>query len=184
MAMIKEHGGSIEAQNVEGSGALFQITLPVAPTSAPQPTASPSKPAAPQPSAALQGRLALVVDDEASIRELIQSGLTAHGVNVECAGSGEEAFEHMQQGKPYDFILCDVKMPGLSGDQLYQRLISQDPSRRETLQKRFVFMTGDLVDVSTSSFLDSAGVRCVQKPFRMTDLARILSETLSAPALK
>ncbi len=187
MAMIKEHGGSIEAQNAESGGAMFQISLPIATAAAMQtkpavkPASAPIAPIAP-----LQGKLALVVDDEMSIRELIQTGLGAHGVKVECASSGEEAFQRMRDAtaaaKPYDFILCDVKMPGLSGDQLFQRLVSHDPASRGALQQRFVFMTGDLVDATTSAFLSNSGVRCVQKPFRITELARILGEVSGKPA--
>lgn len=182
MAMIKEHGGTIEAQNAESGGAVFQIALPVAgvaAATAPAP-APVTKVAATRQPASLQGRVALVVDDEMSIRELIQTGLTAHGVTVHCASSGEEALERLRGEHAYDFIVCDVKMPGLSGDQLYQKLAGDDAAKRAALQKRFVFMTGDLVDASTSAFLAGAGVRCVQKPFRMTELARILGEALAA----
>lgn len=182
LALVKEHGGTIEAQNSPTGGAIFAITLPAV---EPRPPAedSPAGPAQ-QPAATveLSGHTILVVDDEASIRELIEAGLSTRGVRVECAESGDKALRMVEvatgAGKPYDAILCDVKMPGLSGEQVYERLAAQTAATSGPFIKRFVFMTGDLVDQGTMGAVRASGVRCVQKPFRVADLVTVLRETL------
>jgi PAS domain S-box-containing protein len=200
MALVKEHGGSIEAVNAPYGGALFTITLPAVERAAvklPEPddsgrfATSAVHPAvaaanvrhAPGP-VGLEGRTVLVVDDEESIRELIEAGLSTRGMNVLCAASGEEALRLVDAARaaqqPFDAILCDVKMPGLSGDQLFERLAAGPAATSGAFQQRFIFMTGDLVDQATTSVVRDSGVRCVQKPFRVTDLIAALRETFSS----
>lgn len=180
MALIKEHRGTIDAQNAPGGGALFTVTLPVAPQS----SAVISSPRDDQRSTAkvdISGRTILVVDDEASIRELIDAGLSSRGVKVECAESGEQALQMVNAAvagqKPYDAILCDVKMPGMNGEQLFARLQQQPVATNGVFLKRFIFMTGDLIDQGTLGVVRESGVRCVQKPFRVGDLVTALRET-------
>ncbi len=200
MALIKEHGGAIEAVNAPTGGALFTVTLPAAEGTAmklPEPDDSgrfaasalhPAVAAAQARGAAgpvgLEGRTVLVVDDEESIRELIEAGLSTRGMNVLCAASGEEALRLVDAARaahqPFDAILCDVKMPGLSGDQLFERLAAGPAATSGAFQQRFIFMTGDLVDQATTSVVRESGVRCVQKPFRVTDLIAALRETFSS----
>src|ERR1700752_1276052 len=90
-------------------------------------------------SSALTGRQLLIVDDEESIREIVQDGLSARGMNVECAASSEEALT-LLAGDTYDMVLCDFNLPGLSGEQLFEQLRAQASGSLP----RFVFMTGDL----------------------------------------
>ncbi len=183
LALVKEHGGTIEAQNSPSGGALFTVALPAQP--APQIATGQGVPpeGAAASAADLNGRRILVVDDEASIRELIEAGLSARGVSVECAESGEKALQlvaaaRMQQ-RPYDVILCDVKMPGLNGEQLFARLSAEPMATSGTFLRRFIFMTGDLIDQGTMGAVRDTGVRCVQKPFRVADLVTALKETFA-----
>ncbi|MGH9815357.1 MAG: PAS domain S-box protein [Candidatus Acidiferrales bacterium] len=232
MAIIREHGGTIEAHSSErggargeagskpvpamaasssgrgerrtneAAGALFRIVLPRAETQATErekPVASNSGADASNP---LRGRRVLVVDDEASIRELVEAGLSARGLAVHCAESGEVALARVEQavaaGTPYDLVLCDVKMPGLSGDQMFEQMrekLARNRGRREagslgalsTSQANgreaapmplFVFMTGDLVEADPKARSDELGTRFVQKPFRISDLLPVLTEAL------
>ena len=124
LGVIKDHGGRIEVQTSEGAGTTFRIFLPAilerkheAPNSTPARNASPV-------SSALSGRKLLIVDDEESIREIVQDGLSARGMNVECAASSEEALALLADNT-YDIVLCDFNLPGLSGEQLFERLRAQ-----------------------------------------------------------
>jgi PAS domain S-box-containing protein len=180
MALVKEHGGTLEASNAPAGGALFTLTLPAVQTQAgaeQMPRLTEKLTSAPD----LSGRSILVVDDEASIRELIVAGLSTRGVRVECAASGDQALLMVQAaagaGSPYDAILCDVKMPGLSGERVFTQLAGQPVSTSGPFLKRFIFMTGDLVDQGTMGAVQQSGVRCVQKPFRVADLVAVLRET-------
>jgi two-component system NtrC family sensor kinase len=189
MALIREHGGTIEAQEAPGGGALFRVLLPRAPKGATAAVrdsgaavlaanSGNGPPRRPSPAAAeLARKRVLVVDDEESIRELVENGLAARGMQVDCAASGEEAL-HCASENAYDVVLCDVKMPGLSGDQVYQKL--KELTQVNGMQPiPFLFMTGDVMDAQTPEQAAMPGVRWVQKPFRVSDLVPILTEVLS-----
>ncbi|MCI0780625.1 MAG: response regulator, partial [Chloroflexi bacterium] len=66
----------------------------------------------------------------------------------------------------YDCILLDLKMPGMSGQELYQLI----QGISEPLASKVVFITGDTVSPETSSFLDSAGNPVLTKPFSIREL--------------
>ena len=54
---------------------------------------------------------------------------------------GETALRRMRQ-RSYDLALCDWKMPGLNGEQIYERLRAINPSMSE----RMIFIIGDVVN--------------------------------------
>lgn len=57
----------------------------------------------------------LVVDDDESMRYMMQTKLFASGYNVTLAASGSHAMQIFQTGKKFDLVLCDLKMPLKSG---------------------------------------------------------------------
>lgn len=62
----------------------------------------------------------LIVDDELAIRQVIASNLRKHGYATEDVGSGEEALEKLQSGE-FEIVICDIKMPGMSGIDVMTR---------------------------------------------------------------
>ena len=76
----------------------------------------------------------LLVDDNASVRELVARLLRSRGYDVIEATSGEEA-EVLYGGreKPITLLVCDVMMLGLSGPELAKRLTARQPSLRTLL---------------------------------------------------
>jgi len=108
----------------------------------------------------------------------VRDGLGARGLEIECVGSGNEAVAAAttvhQAGKRYDVILCDLKMPGMSGEQVFERL----RTRPDGSPQPFVFMTGDLADAETLEFLQGHRARSITKPFKVSDLASALEECL------
>ncbi|HSB79351.1 MAG TPA: sigma-54 dependent transcriptional regulator [Candidatus Methylomirabilis sp.] len=68
----------------------------------------------------------LVVDDEASQREILRAILSSEGYRVEMAGSVAEAIQKSEQ-KRYDLVLTDLRMPGADGLSLVGRLTREDP---------------------------------------------------------
>jgi len=111
----------------------------------------------------------LVVDDEASVRVSLQRYLAGRGHHVETTASGEDALVRLRDAK-YDAVIVDMRMPDLSGEQLYERLRSGDPGHAE----RVIFTTGDLVNEQMKRFLDGTGRPCVPKPFEFASFDQAL----------
>jgi len=180
LAVAKEHGGRIEVQSSPATGATFRVVLPVASfdsPEAPRPAAASS--ASSVPSAVLSGHSALIVDDEDSIREIVQEGLSARGMKVEGAASAEEALSHLA-AHSYDVVLCDFNLPGLNGEQLFELL----HARAASSAPRFVFMTGDMLDSTIIAAFGEKGAQVLQKPFHVAALATLLSELLQPQPAK
>jgi two-component system response regulator AtoC len=76
----------------------------------------------------------LVVDDEPAIRQVVASQLRKAGHSVEQAGDGETAMERLAKGD-VDIVLCDIKMPGLSGIEILRQ------ARASGLDTAFIMMT-------------------------------------------
>jgi len=179
LGVIKDHGGRIEVQTSEGAGATFRIFLPaIAEKRLEAPNSAPAR-RAPQASSALTGRKMLIVDDEESIREIVQDGLSARGMNVECAASSEEVLA-LLAGNTYEIVLCDFNLPGLSGEQLFEQLRAQAGGSLP----RFVFMTGDLLERSTIASFAERGAHVLQKPFQISALATLLAELLQEQPIR
>ncbi len=63
----------------------------------------------------------LVIEDEESLRYMLESKLMAVGYTVSVAATGKHALQKFRSGQKYDLILCDLKMPNMSGLDLYRQ---------------------------------------------------------------
>jgi len=109
------------------------------------------------------------VDDEASVRVALQRYLSGKGHEVETTASGREALARMREDA-FDAVIIDMRMPDVSGEQLFGELKARDPSYAE----RVIFTTGQLVDDSVRTFLASTGRPCVPKPFEFAAFDQVL----------
>jgi two-component system chemotaxis response regulator CheY len=69
----------------------------------------------------------LVIDDDESIREVMEMILVDKGYHVRVAADGAEALQQLRDGAPPDVILLDLMMPGMDGWTFYEALV-QDPT--------------------------------------------------------
>lgn len=163
-AIIQQHGGTIVAENRgDRAGARFIVRLPYVDRRAepgPLPTATP-----PAGVAGLTGvSRALVVDDEPAIRVVIRRGLERAGWSVDEAADGAEAWLRLVVGnRPVDYavIITDLRMPGMSGIELVERLRIEHP----VLAGRTVVITGDTASPQVAQFLAGLATPYLQKPF-------------------
>jgi CheY-like chemotaxis protein len=171
LAVTKGHGGTIEVHSTPGAGASFHVLLPAAAVALPLS----ARLAIPEARSAgpLHGHRVLVVDDEESIREIVQEGLVARGMHVDCSESSEAALAYLGSNA-CDVVVCDSNLPGLTGEQLLERL----RTGRSGSQPGFVLMTGDLVDSDALKQFEKKGARIMQKPFHVAALASLLTEIL------
>jgi PAS domain S-box-containing protein len=152
------HGGSLTL--CPGApGACFRLRLPA--YSEPVPPPPPSTLADPPV------RLALVVDDEASIRTLLTRLLRRRGFDVVEADSTPVAMSIASTAR-LSLVLCDVRMPGSSGKDFYHTLSERHPE----LGRAFVFITGDRSAIDVDEALRHVPV--LAKPFSAGDLQAAL----------
>ncbi|HBR05803.1 MAG TPA: two-component system response regulator, partial [Desulfovibrio sp.] len=69
----------------------------------------------------------LLVDDEAPFLETLRKRLTRRGLAVETAGDGAAALAALERGVCVDVVVLDVKMPGLSGLDVLQKIKTLHP---------------------------------------------------------
>lgn len=171
--IIKEHGGNIFAESRPGEGATFVIELPVAQGVAN--TAEESDAAQAEKSDQYEGanKKVLVIDDEEAILQMVGESLRRSHFQVDTACDGEAALQLIKDNH-YDVTLCDWKMPGLNGQQVYERMSSINPG----LCKRLIFCTGDVVNERMQDFLRSEKRPCLSKPFGMSELREAIKTVL------
>ena len=164
LGIVREHEGRIWAENAPQGGARFVVELPVI-----APRVSGEFPAALAAHPVGDSLHILVVDDEASVRVALQRYLAARGHDVETTASGQDALGLLRAGE-YDAVIVDMRMPDLSGEQLFEELRSADREHAE----RVIFTTGDLVSEQMRRFLDGSGRPCVPKPFEFSSFDQVL----------
>jgi PAS domain S-box-containing protein len=189
LSIIKEHGGTIEAEALPAGGSAFTVYLPaagVAPGAPLLDSGVVSLDVAAPATDALKDRAILVLDDEESIRMLLDEGLSAQGFQVDCAATPEAAIA-LARHRSYDLLLCDVNLSTsgsvVSGVGAADLVLAASGERKPVV----VFMTGDLVEsietvASGGSFASpdratkTAPPYRLQKPFRISDVLALLRE--------
>lgn len=71
----------------------------------------------------------------------------------------------------FDVVLCDLSMPGMSGEELYRTIAAARPDVAE----RFVFVTGGTFTPEARAFLASIPNQCLVKPFSIEGLREIVN---------
>jgi signal transduction histidine kinase/CheY-like chemotaxis protein len=158
--------GRVWVEDTPGGGATFMIELPVLPASVA---------ATEPPDAAPGASRILVVDDEGPIRALTREILGSAGYIVDLAANGAEALHHLEQ-QPYDLVVADLRMPGMSGVELREAICDRWPA----LCDRVLFVTGDIHGAQGGSALERQGVRYLEKPFSTGALINTVREALQA----
>ena len=113
----------------------------------------------------------LVVDDEESVRNLLQRILAEAGYNVTTAADGDEALYEMSR-REIEVALIDIRMPGMSGIELLGKLVADWPDTG-------VLMVSAVVDTKTAVEAMKIGAHdYITKPFDRNDVARKVQQSI------
>ncbi len=117
----------------------------------------------PKPDVNYGEELILVVDDEESVRAPIVQMLKHLGFQANPAAHGQEALEELSN-KPYTFMLTDIRMPGMDGLQLIQRVRGEFPHIYS------IAMTGYSKDYKYIDVINAGATDFINKPFGLEEL--------------
>jgi two-component system, OmpR family, response regulator len=118
-----------------------------------------------------QGVRVLVVDDEASIVDVISMALRHHGFGVESAGTGREALDLVRRWRPHVMVL-DVMLPDMDGFEVARRLSG------EHAEVPIVFLSARDATADKVRGLTTGGDDYVTKPFSLEELIARLRNVL------
>jgi DNA-binding NtrC family response regulator len=135
----------------------------------PSPDTAPDLPAVPIT------RVALVVDDDQSVRGVLRRYLARRGWDVLEAGDAEAALALIAQPNKIDVVVVDLHLPGLSGGALCRRIGTLRPA----LASRIVMASGDALGAVNALRDESVYCPVVSKPFDLNDFVRVLDEVVA-----
>ncbi len=173
--IISEHGGNIWAENAENGGARFFIELP----ESGMPEESQGKDGE-EGEGVLRGEgydydegissrekpRIILIEDEESLGKILDRFLKRKGYETASFQNGKRALEFIEHSETASIalIICDIRMPGISGIDIYRELSEKHPE----LATRFLVITGDTASKESKEFLETFELPYLVKPFDMT----------------
>jgi CheY-like chemotaxis protein len=167
--IVKNHGGTVEVESDVGFGSLFRILLPVVAEEA-----EGERDVAPRRKEPAEGKgWILLIDDQATVRDVCSQMLSTLGYKVRTACDGLEGVDcYRQYGADIDLVIIDMIMPNLGGRECFRRIKSMNPDVRAVLS------TGFSLDGAVQEIMDE-GIACfIQKPYRLDQLSQAVSTAL------
>jgi CheY-like chemotaxis protein len=178
--LAERQGGTLRFENrpAAGTGARVTLSLPVAGVEAVDGSITTAA-RFPVPPVRADGATAevMLIDDEPAVRTTLGKMFTRAGWRVREAGGGPEALSWLLAVTDADapaVILCDLKMPGMNGRDVYGQVVQ----RRPTLTRRFIFVTGDVVESQSNGFITNSGRDVVEKPFTIAEIGSAVERVL------
>jgi PAS domain S-box-containing protein len=167
--IVKQNRGFIHVDSEPGKGTAMKVYFPAVDARAD---------AIPETSreGAVRGgtEMILLAEDEESIRVLSERVLADLGYNVLVAWNGEETVDLFYRNKDIALAVLDLVMPRKGGKEAYEEM------RREKPKLKVIFTSGYSADAVHESYVLTAGVPFLPKPYSPTALARKVREVLDA----
>lgn len=111
----------------------------------------------------------LLIDDEKELVTTLSERLELRGFDTDWATSGEEGLELVKQNQ-YDWVLVDLKMPGLSGFEAIKAIKQISP------ETHVVLLTGHSAIEDLDRALDLGAVKYLVKPVEIDDLLGLMQK--------
>ncbi|MBI5887902.1 MAG: response regulator [Deltaproteobacteria bacterium] len=156
--IIEGMGGNIAVAGSPSSGTVFTITLILSDVDMKKTNLLAVSEA--MDYKLLAGKSIIIVDDEEGVVKAVRDSVGPHVLSVETALTGVDAVAAIMD-RDFDLILLDIKMPGMSGMEVFRCISDVKPY----LADRVIFVTGDTESESTDSFIKITGCRHLSKPF-------------------
>jgi hypothetical protein len=166
---VKQSHGAITVKSAAGRGTTFRIFLPRV-DDEPVLTAEQE----PAPAGTTTGtETVLLVEDDDMFRDLLREILEASGYRVLATGEPTEALAlSRDHGGPLHLVVTDMVMPGMTGVELVDRLLEENPEMKVLLMSGY---TGEDLEQRGAS---GDGVPFLQKPFSPKEFLRTVREVL------
>ena len=166
-SIVRAHGGLIRVESRPGWGATFHVYLPASSEGPP-----PSGDEASIPPG--EGGRILVMDDDATVREMLAAVLRRLGYEAEFAAEGREALAlygaALADGRPFDLVLLDLTIPGgMGGKEAIGELLRLDP------HVRAVVSSGYCDDPVLARYPEHGFAAVLPKPYGTKELQRLLA---------
>ncbi len=159
-SIVEQSGGTLSATSVVGQGTAFTMLLPLQHEGRAAVTANGVE----RTPATGSGRI-LLAEDDVSVRSSTTRILTRAGYTVIAAPDGASALQQLRAAaEPFDLLLSDVVMPGMSGSELARLVREQQPDIA------LLYMSGYADDKVVLDAVASSGAACLAKPFTMHTL--------------
>jgi CheY-like chemotaxis protein len=158
LGLAKQLGGGVRLQTAPDQGVEVTLYLPVSPET----TASAGFDKKAEPPRARAGARVLVVDDDPDVRRFVVDFLRDSGYGVAEAVDGPSGLKTLAEQGPFDLILLDFAMPGMTGSEVARTV------RAETPGQPILMMTGYLEHEAVLSELGAQPM--LQKPFDPSEL--------------
>jgi CheY-like chemotaxis protein len=170
-SIIIEHSGTISVESELNEGATFQIELPIT-ESYPEDESIESAPLL-KTKENIKKIYVLIVDDEVTVRHFIKSILDNSDYVVDTTGDPYEALQKITIND-YDVVILDIRMPGMSGQELFEKIVNDKPYMSKTI----LITTGDSANSEVKSFIQKYKLHFLSKPFSRQMLESKIREVL------